>query len=335
MKNPGMSARRLLSLAALLFCASPAAATAPIAIAIHGGAGTIERQDLSEAQEKAIHATLARALRAGHKRLTDGDSALDAVAAAIVILEDSEHFNAGRGAVFTSKGVNELDAAIMDGANRNAGAIAAVRHVKNPILLARRVMTESEHVLLAGAGAEEFALTQGFSLVPAAYFHTERRWRQLQQARDAVKTSAVRLPAEFRYGTVGAVALDREGNLAAGTSTGGMTNKRFGRIGDVPVIGAGTYADNETCAVSATGHGEFFIRAVVGHDIASMMRYQKKSVFDAATEVVSGKLVEFGGSGGVIAMSRNGEIALIHNTSGMYRGSIDTAGVLTTAIYSE
>lgn len=335
MKTSAVSPRRLLILASLMCCAQLAVAEAPIAIAIHGGAGTINRSDLSDTQEKAIHATLARALRAGHKRLTEGDSALDAVATAIVILEDSEHFNAGRGAVFTSQGVNELDAAIMDGRTRNAGAIAAVRHIQNPILLARRVMSESEHVMLAGDGAEEFALAQGFSLVPAAYFHTERRWRQLQQARDAEKTSTVTVPAAFRYGTVGAVALDSDGNLAAGTSTGGMTNKRFGRIGDVPVIGAGTYADNETCAISATGHGEFFIRAVVGHDIASMMRYQSKSVVEAATEVVSGKLVKFGGSGGVIAMSRSGEIALVHNTSGMYRGSIDTTGALTTAIYSE
>ena len=324
-----------MAFAIIFISAGGAIADTPVAIAIHGGAGTIERSDLSDAREKAIHGTLARALRAGHDRLKAGDSALDAVEAAIVVLEDSEHFNAGHGAVFTSNGVNELDAAIMDGRTRNAGAITGVKHIRNPILLARRVMNESEHVMLTGAGAEEFALTQGFSLVPTDYFFTERRWLELQNAREAEKTSGVDVPASFRYGTVGAVALDKNGNLAAGTSTGGLTNKRFGRIGDVPVIGAGTYAENETCAVSATGHGEFFIRAVVGHDIAAMMRYGGATVDAAATEVVTRKLVEFGGSGGVIAMDRTGEIAMVHNTSGMYRGSIDTDGELTTAIYPD
>ena len=225
----------------------------PIAIAIHGGAGTMNRADLSEEKETAIRETLSRALQAGHARLADGDSALDAVEAAIVVLEDSPLFNAGHGAVFNSQGGHELDAAIMDGSTRNAGAITGVSHIRNPILLARRVMTGSPHVMLAGAGAEEFAIAQGFALVDEEYFSTEFRYQQLERARDKQTSLDELPPPEFRFGTVGAVALDQDGNIAAGTSTGGMTNKRFGRIGDVPVIGAGTYADNDTCAVSATG----------------------------------------------------------------------------------
>lgn len=315
--------------------ADPVPDAPPIAIAIHGGAGTMNRADLTDEKEQAIHATLSRALQAGHERLEQGDSAVSAVEAAIIVLEDSPLFNAGHGAVFNSVGAHELDAAIMDGSTRNAGAIAGVGRVRNPILLASEVMTESPHVMLAGAGAEEFAESQGFELVDNDYFSTEFRREQLERAQ-AEQTSRNSLPPpELRLGTVGAVALDQDGNIAAGTSTGGMTNKRFGRIGDVPVIGAGTYADNDTCAVSATGHGEYFIRSVVAHDIAALMRYSDKSLQEAVDEVVLGKLVEFGGSGGVISINRQGDIAMEHNTPGMYRGSIDTSGRLSTAIYKD
>lgn len=322
---------------AVLVFASPTFADdgSPIAIAIHGGAGTMNRADLGEEKEAAIRETLSRALLAGHTRLTEGASAVDAVEAAIVILEDSPLFNAGHGAVFNSQGGHELDAAIMDGSSRNAGAITGVSHVKNPILLARRVMTDSPHVMLAGAGAEEFAVSEGFDLVDEDYFSTDFRRDQLERAR-ARQTSHNELPPpEFRFGTVGAVALDQNGNIAAGTSTGGMTNKRFGRIGDVPIIGAGTYADNETCAVSATGHGEYFIRSVVAHDIAALIRYADLSLQSAVEDVVLKKLVEFGGTGGVISINRQGDIAMEHNTPGMYRGLIDTSGKLSTAIYKD
>lgn len=315
--------------------ASPGPTDAPVAIAIHGGAGTMNRADLSEAKEKAIRDTLSRALLAGHARLEQGASAVDAVEAAIVVLEDSPHFNAGYGAVFNSQGGHELDAAIMDGSSRNAGAITGVSHVRNPILLARRVMTGSPHVMLAGAGAEEFAVAEGFELVDEDYFSTDYRRQQLERARARQTTLNELPPPEYRFGTVGAVALDRHGNIAAGTSTGGMTNKRFGRIGDVPIIGAGTYAENDTCAVSATGHGEYFIRSVVAHDIAALMRYADKSLQSAVEEVVLDKLVDFGGSGGVISINREGDIAMEHNTPGMYRGSIDTSGNLSTAIFKD
>ena len=307
----------------------------PIAIAIHGGAGTMNRADLGDEQEQAIRDTLSRALRAGHERLAQGDTAVNAVEAAIVVLEDSPLFNAGHGAVFNSAGAHELDAAIMDGRTRNAGAIAGVSRIRNPILLASEVMTASPHVMLAGAGAEEFAVSQGFELIDNDYFSTEFRRQQLERAQ-AEQTSRNSLPPpELRLGTVGAVALDQDGNIAAGTSTGGMTNKRFGRIGDVPVIGAGTYADNDTCAVSATGHGEYFIRSVVAHDIAALMRYSGKSLQEAVDSVVLEKLVEFGGSGGVISINRHGDIVMEHNTPGMYRGAIDASGRLTTAIYKD
>lgn len=301
-----------------------------IAIAIHAGAGTIRPESLSADQERQIHAVLEQALRAGADRLNAGDPATSAVTAAIVILENSPFFNAGHGAVFNHRGGHELDASIMRGSDRNAGAVTGVTHIANPILLAEKVMTESPHVLLAGQGAEEFALNQGFDLVPNESFDTPHRRQQLQKAQT---TAAAAWPEEFRFGTVGAVALDQEGNLAAGTSTGGMTNKRFGRIGDSPIVGAGTYADNETCAVSATGHGEYFMRAVVAHDIAANMRYANTSLQEAANDVINVKLKNFGGSGGVIAMDADGNIALVHNTPGMYRGYINTKGDLKTAIY--
>ena len=330
--NPRFS---LLSGLLAILAMSAVAAEAPIAIAIHGGAGTLSRSDLGPETERQIRATLTEALRAGHTALTDGQSALDAVSAAIVLLEDSPHFNAGRGAVFTASETNELDASIMDGATRNAGAIAGVRHVKNPILLAREVMTESSHVMLSGAGAEEFALKRQIELVPGDYFSTPHRLEQLQRAKKRMQSDTAELPTELRLGTVGAVALDADGNLAAGTSTGGMTNKRYGRIGDSPVIGAGTYASNDTCAVSATGHGEYFIRSVVAHDIAARMRYGKQSLAEAATTVIMEELPAMGGDGGIVSIDSAGTIVMRHNTPGMYRGSIDTDGNMTVAIYAD
>jgi L-asparaginase / beta-aspartyl-peptidase len=303
-------------------------------LVIHGGAGTITRGSLSAAVEAEIRGEMERALRAGHAVLERGGTSLDAVAAAIVVLEDSPHFNAGRGAVFTADGRNELDAAIMDGRTRNAGAIAGVTTVKNPIHLARLVMDASPHVFMAREGAEAFGREHGIEFVDPAYFRTESRWRALERAREAEQRQSA-LPEDARFGTVGAVAVDRQGNIAAGTSTGGMTNKRFGRIGDVPVIGAGTYADNRSCGVSATGHGEYFIRAVVAHDICNRMLLQGISLEEAARRVVMEDLVEFGGSGGVIAMDRHGNVAMPFNTSGMYRGRIDAGGRLETAIYAD
>ncbi len=313
----------------------PAAAAPPVAIAIHGGAGTMTRADLSPEKEREIRATLERALLAGHTRLEAGASATDAVEAAIIVLENSPLFNAGYGAVFNSEGGHELDAAIMDGRTRNAGTVAGVRHIRNPILLARRVMTDSPHVMLTGEGAEEFAVSLGFDLVDEDYFSTDFRRQQLEQVQRQQSSANDLPPPQYRYGTVGAVALDKDGNIAAGTSTGGMTNKRFGRIGDVPIIGAGTYADNATCAVSATGHGEYFIRSVVAHDIAALMRYTDASLQAAVDEVVHEKLVEFGGRGGVIGIDGDGNIAMEHNTPGMYRGAIDTSGTLTTGVFKD
>ncbi|MGH8494876.1 MAG: isoaspartyl peptidase/L-asparaginase family protein [Gammaproteobacteria bacterium] len=304
-----------------------------VAIAIHGGAGTISREEMTPAREAEYREKLTEALRAGHARLEEGAYALDAVVAAIQILEDSPLFNAARGAVFTSDGANELDAAIMDGRTLSAGAVSGIRHIAHPIDLARLVMERSKHVMLYGEGAEEFALEQGMSLVPQSYFFTQRRWDELEKAREEERQQRESTVPES--GTVGAVALDARGNLAAGTSTGGLTNKRFGRIGDTPIIGAGTYADNASCAVSGTGHGEYFMRSVVGHDIAALMRYKGLTVEEAADEVVMEKLVQREGEGGVIALDAEGNIAMPFNTPGMYRGYIDTAGRLVVKIYAD
>jgi len=308
-----------------------AAGEAPmISIAIHGGAGVITRGSMTRDEEEAYRRDLGRALDAGYERLASGGSGLDAVTAAVRILEDSPLFNAGRGAVFSHEGINELDASIMDGRTLEAGAVAGVTHIRNPIDLARMVMERSQHVLLAGEGAEEFALEQGMDLVPQNYFFTERRWQQLEKARTGDRYSAAEIGY---YGTVGAVALDRHGNLAAATSTGGMTNKRWGRVGDSPIIGAGTYADNESCAVSATGSGEFFIRAVAAHEISSLMKYRGLALEEAAREVVQGKLKRIGGDGGIIAVDREGNIALEFNTEGMFRGARDSKGRREIGIY--
>jgi len=324
-----------LTVALLAAMAAPTAlpaAEAPVAIAIHAGAGTMSREETTPKQETAIRAELEHAVRVGHRVLTEGGTSLEAVQAAVNILEDSPFFNAGKGAVFNAEGENELDASVMDGATLNAGAVAAVRRIANPIDLALAVMTESRHVMLIGEGAETFAVEQGFELVDPAYFHTERRWRQLQEAKTA-QTAARRGTAGRWYSTVGAVALDRDGNLAAGTSTGGLTNKRWGRVGDTPIIGAGTYANNETCAVSATGTGEYFIRYVVAHSICEYVR-DGMSIDKAAGRLIHEVLPAAGGDGGVIAMDAAGNIAMPHNTPGMYRASIGADGRVTVAIYA-
>lgn len=301
-----------------------------VAIAIHGGAGVIPRAGMSAANESAYRSDLDRAVRTGYALLTGGATSLDAVVAAVKILEDSPLFNAGRGSVFNSEGVNELDAAIMEGQTLRAGAVAGLRHVKNPIDLARLVMDKSPHVLLVGQGAEDFALEQGLPFVPRSYFWTERRWQQLEAAKRGDGLSA----ADIGYfGTVGAAALDRDGNLAAATSTGGMTNKRWGRVGDSPIIGAGTYADNRCCAVSATGSGEYFIRAVAAHEVCALMRHRGLAVREAAREVVHGRLKEIGGDGGLIVVDHRGNIAMEFNTDGMFRAAMDSSGRHEVEIY--
>jgi beta-aspartyl-peptidase (threonine type) len=309
----------------------------PIAIAIHGGSGTIDKGEFSAEREQEIRATLERAVRAGHELLAAGGSSVDAVTRAVTLLEDSPHFNAGRGAVFNAEGKNELDASIMEGAGLNAGAVAAVHNVRNPILLARKVMEESAHVMLMGEGAEMFAREQGIVFEDDAYFHTDYRWRQLQKARASNQPESTFLSEtpDRWFSTVGAVALDSKGNLAAATSTGGMTNKRWGRVGDSPIIGAGTYADNRSCAVSATGHGEYFIRATVARDICARRQYTGASLQEAAEGVVKHQLVDMGGNGGVIAVDPQGNLALVFNTSGMYRASIDAGGKLYVAIFGD
>ena len=304
-----------------------------ISIAIHGGAGVIGRASMSADNERAYRTDLERALDAGYAVLEKGGASLDAVVAAVKILEDSPLFNAGKGAVFSHAGINELDAAIMDGSTQKAGAIAGVRHVRNPIELARMVMERTPHVLLAGEGAEEFALEQGVELVPGSYFYTERRWKQLEDAQKAELTATVPTEDIAYFGTVGAVARDEDGNLAAATSTGGMTNKRWGRIGDSPIIGAGTYADNATCAVSATGSGEYFIRAVVAHEICARVRLSGVSAAKAAHDVIHGKLQDIGGDGGVIVVDKDGALSLEFNTEGMFRGARDSGGRREVAIY--
>jgi beta-aspartyl-peptidase (threonine type) len=310
----------------------------PIAIAIHAGAGTMNREDMDQQLEAQIRGALLDAVQAGHHVLRLGGSSLDAVQAAVTRLEDSPHFNAGRGAVFNADGKNEMDASIMDGSNLQAGAVAGIHNIKNPILLARRVMTDSPHVMLMGEGAEMFAREQELEFADDDYFYTERRWEQLQKAKqhgsDKSASNGGQYPDRW-MSTVGAVALDSAGNLAAATSTGGMTNKSFGRVGDSPIIGAGTYADNRSCAVSATGHGEYFIRATVARDICARMQFQGVSLQKAADDVVMGELVNLGGTGGIISVDKQGNIALVFNTEGMYRASVDTSGNIQVAIYKD
>lgn len=310
---------------------------APVAIAIHAGAGTISKEEFTASMELEIRGALMQAVQAGHKVLSAGGSSLDAITLAITMLEDSPHFNAGRGAVFNAEGRHELDASIMDGSNLEAGAVAGVQNIRNPILLARKIMTDSVHVMLMGEGAEVFARANGIEFADPDYFFTERRWQQLQKARNKEKQDAL-LQSESPdrwLSTVGAVALDANGNLAAATSTGGMTNKRWGRVGDSPIIGAGTYADNRSCAVSATGHGEYFIRATVARDICSRVQYQGLDLAAAADAVINGQLRDMGGDGGIIALDTKGNIALTFNTPGMYRASVDVEGNLEVRIYKD
>lgn len=334
-------------LAALVF--SPISATQAgtqperFAIAIHGGAGTIDRDKLQGELRQRYEAKLLQALDAGYKLLDKGASSQAAVIAAIQVLEESPLFNAGRGAVYTFDGGHELDASLMDGATLQVGAVAGVKTVRSPIALAKAVMDHSPHVLLFGEGAEAFAVEQGFSPVSNDYFDTEDRYQSLlrakqklqqeQEANADFRASYDSLPARYRMGTVGAVALDKQGNLAAGTSTGGMTAKRYGRVGDSPIIGAGTYADNASCAVSATGHGEYFIRYNVAADICARVKYQGASLADASDRVINQVLKAAGGSGGIIAMDPAGNIAMPFNTVGMYRASRSSDGSRQVAIF--
>jgi beta-aspartyl-peptidase (threonine type) len=300
-------------------------------LAIHGGAGTLPRAEMGGEKERNYRAGLAAALDAGYAVLQGRGTSLDAVTRAVMVLEDNPLFNAGVGSVFTLDGRNEMDAAIMDGSTLKAGAVCGVTHIRNPIELARTVMEHSEYVMLSGAGAEEFALSRGFALVPRSYFHTPERWQQLERIRSGdTELSALTIS---HVGTVGAVALDGEGRLAAATSTGGMTGKRYNRIGDSPVIGAGTYADDRSCAVSATGHGEVFIRAAVAHDVCSRMRFGGRALRDAVREVVHEELTELHGDGGVIAIDARGEIAMEFNSEGMFRASRRAGEEAFIAIY--
>jgi beta-aspartyl-peptidase (threonine type) len=300
-------------------------------LAIHGGAGTLPRAEMRGEQELNYRAGLGEALDAGYAVLEARGTSLDAVTRAVMVLEDNPLFNAGRGSVFTHDGRNELDAAIMDGRTLRAGAVSGLAHIKNPIDLARAVMEHSEYVMLSGAGAEEFALSRGVALVPQSYFHTPERWRQLERVRSG---DAGLSPLTISHvGTVGAVALDDDGRLAAATSTGGMTGKRYSRVGDTPIIGAGTYADDRSCAVSATGHGEIFIRAAVAHDICARMRFGGRSLRDAVREVVLEELPALHGEGGVIAIDRSGEIAMEFNSEGMFRASRKSGEEARIAIY--
>lgn len=309
-------------------------AATPVLV-IHGGAGVIKR-DMNPAREKAVRAALAQALQNGYAQLKAGKAAMDAVTAAITVLENDPNFNAGKGAVFTHDGKNELDAAIMDGYTLKAGAIAGVHRVKNPILLARAVMEKSPHVMLVGDGAEAFAKEAGVELVDPSYFRTEERWQQLQKAlkEDAEHRAHEDVETAKHFGTVGAVALDAQGRLAAGTSTGGMTNKRWGRVGDSPLIGAGTYANNG-CAVSGTGWGEFYIRTVAAHEICMRVTQMRVPLKRAAAEVINQEIPSMGGNGGAIALDTDGNVAMPFNTDGMFRGWIGADGTPHVAIYGD
>ncbi|MCW5577134.1 MAG: isoaspartyl peptidase/L-asparaginase [Dokdonella sp.] len=328
-----MHLRRLALLTAAMLSTTAAIAATPVLV-IHGGAGVIHSELSPEAQQ-AVRADLEAALAAGYAVLKEGGTSLDAVGKAIVILEDSPRFNAGKGAVFTHDGRNELDAAIMDGATLRAGAIAGVHRIKNPILLARAVMEKSPHVFMVGDGAEAFAQSVGIELVDPSYFRTEQRWQQLQEVlRKEAAGQQSSLGRMVHYGTVGAVALDAAGHLAAATSTGGMTNKRYGRVGDSPIIGAGTYA-NAQCAVSGTGWGEYYIRTVAAHDICARVAYARQPLAKAADEVVMKLIPQLGGDGGAIALDAKGNIAMPFNTDGMYRGWVDKSGKVHVAIFKD
>jgi L-asparaginase / beta-aspartyl-peptidase len=316
-----------------------------IRFAIHGGAGTILRSQMTASREKEYRDKLTEALLSGYNILKKGGASLDAVESAIRLMEDSPLFNAGKGAVFTNAGTNELDASIMDGKTLKAGAVASLKHIKNPISLARLVMEKSKHVMMVGEGAEKFATEQGIELVPQSYFYTEQRWKGLQREK-AAEAEKNKLPATKKpekahaelvgheYGTVGAVALDQGGNIAAGTSTGGVSNKKWGRVGDSPIIGAGTYANNRTCGVSATGDGEYFIRSVVAHDLSVLLEYRGLRLQEAADAVIA-KVDKLGGKGGLITIDKDGNIAMSFSTAGMYRGRVGADGQPLIEIYKD
>lgn len=339
--------KRLMQLLALIFSIMiikhPVYAQntgSPVALAIHGGAGVILKENMNPEMEHEIVKALSRALDEGWHILKNGGSGIDAVTAAIVFMEDSPLFNAGKGSVFTSEGKNEMDASIMDGRTLNAGAVAMTTSIKNPVLAACAVMEKSSHVMLAGEGAEKFAGEQGIQIVDPSYFYTERRKKALDEIRkreseEGLNHEPIDREDHRKHGTVGAVALDDGGNLAAATSTGGMTNKKYGRIGDSPIIGAGTYADNATCAISCTGHGEYFIRLVVARSVAALMEYKGMSVQEAGAEIVMKKLTATGGTGGAIILDKQGNLAMPFNTPGMYRAFVRSDGSKTILLYGE
>ncbi len=311
-------------------------------LAIHGGAGTILKEDMTTELEQAYIKGLEESLAAGFAVLEEGGSAVNAVKAAIVVLEDNLLFNAGRGSVFTKKGLQEMDAAIMDGKDLAAGSVAGIRNIRNPIELAAEVMLNSNHVFLSGKGANDFAIKQGLKLEPDEYFFSQFRYDQWKEIRDSDNYSLdhtnkglEELMKDKKFGTVGAVACDSNGNIAAATSTGGMTNKKYGRIGDSPLIGAGTYANNNTCAISCTGHGEPFIRAVAAHDVSCLMEYKGMNLEKAMNEVVNVKLVQMDGEGGMIGVDANGNVAMILNSAGMYRGMQNGSGKKYIGIYKD
>ncbi len=311
-----------------------------ISIAIHGGAGTILKEDMTTELEEAYRQALKEALAAGYAVLENGGTSINAVKAAVVVMEDSPLFNAGKGSVFTKKGLNEMDAAIMDGSTLDAGAIAGVRNIRNPVELAEEVMLHSGHVFLSGKGANDFAIKQGIKLEPDEYFYSEYRYDQWREIRDSdlyqldhKSDKLVGLMKDKKFGTVGAVACDEDGNIAAATSTGGMTNKRYGRIGDSPMIGVGTYANNKTCAISCTGHGEIFIKAVAAYDVSCLMEYKNMTLQEACEEVVLKKLFAMRGDGGLIGVDAKGNTAMVFNSAGMYRGVRNNEGENVIAIY--
>jgi L-asparaginase / beta-aspartyl-peptidase len=290
------------------------------AVVIHGGAGTIHKAQMSPEKELEYRKSLEEALVTAEKILQMGGLAIDAVEAAIVLMEDNPLFNAGKGSVFTSSGDNELDASIMNGADLNAGAVAGVKYIKNPIKAARAVMEFSDHVFLIGSGAELFSKQMGIELVDSSYFYTEQRWQSLLKVKESEKNKNIDIESNHKHGTVGVVALDNFGNIVSGTSTGGMTNKKYQRIGDSPLIGSGTYADNATCGVSCTGHGEYFIRLNVAYAVHAQIKYGNKSLSESAREVVHHQLVALGGEGGLIGLDKMGNIVMEFNSEGMYRG---------------
>ena len=346
--------RLVTGLAALALTSGAAAQDAPEwALVVHGGAGVIERDSMDAQTDAAYRAAMSRALETGSAVLESGGSSLDAVEAVIREMEDDPLFNSGRGAVFSAAGLNELDASIMDGATLNAGAIAGVTRIQHPITLARAVMDHSRHLMFTGDGAETFAEEQGMDFVDPAYFFTERRWQALERALTSQglpipprpegapepepvdHTLLERLDREHRFGTVGVVALDSDGNIAAGTSTGGLTAKRWGRVGDSPIIGAGTYASNQSCGVSGTGTGEYFIRLTIAREICALVQYEQMSLQEAADEVIQNRLTELGGDGGIVALTPDGQVAWSFNTPGMYRASLTAGGEPRVAIYGD